>query len=379
MKFEDIIGQVEVKKHLQQTIDENRVPHAQLFLGNQGFGTLPMAITYAKEILCSNSKIDQTSAKAKCDKLIHPDLHFIFPVNTTAEVKRNPTSKPFLKQFREAYLENPYLDLNQWLEFIGVGNKQGIINVHQAQDILKDVYLKPFESDFKVVVIWMAEKLHPSASNKLLKVIEEPPEKTVFLLVTEDQEQIITTILSRTQIVQFKRLHKEEIKAALQENYSIGEDQVITINNLCNGSYNEALKLLQHNEVVLFNRNNFIDWMRLAFRKDLVGIQEWVEGISVIGREKQKAFLEFGLHIFREAMVLNHKGFDVLQLDGEESKFVKNFAPFVHQGNLKAYMDLFNESIYHIERNANPRILFLDLTITVMKLMKMKNPSLTQA
>jgi len=379
MKFEQIIGQEEVKNHLQQTISENRVPHAQLFLGNQGYGTLPMAIAYAKEILCSNSKTDQTSARNKSDKLIHPDMHFIFPVNTTAEVKRNPTSKPFLKQFREAFLWNPYLDLNQWLQFIGVGNKQGIINVHQAQDILKDVYLKPYESDFKVIIIWMAEKLHPSASNKLLKAIEEPPEKTVFLLITEDQEQIIPTILSRTQIVQFKRLHKEEIKKALQSSFSISDEEVTTINNLCNGSYNEALKLYENNEVVLFNRNNFIDWMRLAFRKDLVGIQNWVDTIAGIGREKQKAFLEFGLHIFREAMVLNHKAFEVLQLDGEESKFVKNFAPFVHQGNLKQYMDLFNESIYHIERNANPRILFLDLTITVMKLMKMKNPALKKA
>lgn len=379
MNYENIIGQNEIKNHLTATINENRVPHAQLFLGKAGFGTLPMAIAYAKQILCSNQKVNQSSALAKCDKLIHPDMHFIFPVNTTTTVKTNPTTRHFIKEFREAFFNNPYLDLNEWINTLGLGNKQGIINVYQANEILKEVYLKPYESDFKVVIIWMAEKMNPSASNKLLKAIEEPPEKTIFLLLAEEQEQILPTILSRTQIIHFKRLTKAEIKEAITQSFNLPDEEITTVNNLCNGNYNEALKLLQHNEAVIFNRNNFIGWMRLAFKKDLVGITEWVEQISRIEREKQKAFLEFGLHIFREAMIYNHQAFDVLQLDGEEAVFVEKFSPFVHSGNLKSYIDLFNESIYYIERNASAKILFYDLTIRVMKLMKLKNPDAQHA
>ncbi len=374
MDFKDLIGQEEIKRHLLQTIENNRVPHAQLFLGKTGYGTLPAAINYAKLILCSSSKTDQTSAKAKCDKLIHPDLHFIFPVNTTTEVKKDPTSRHFMKQFREAFHENPYLDLNDWLKYIGIEKKQGIINVSQAHDILKDVYLKPYESDYKVIIVWMAEKLNPAASNKLLKAIEEPPEKTIFILVAEDQEQIISTILSRTQIVQFKRLNNNVLKAEIAKHYSLSEEELTTILNLSNGDYHEALRILNNDEDVLFNRNLFVNWMRLAFKKDLVGINKWVEEVSALGREKQKAFLQFGLHIFREAMIFNYQIHEVLQLEGAEVKFVENFSPYVHSGNLKAYMDLFSEGSYHIERNANSKILFLDLTITVMKLMKKKNP-----
>ena len=198
MQYEDILGQKEIKKQLQQTIAENRVSHAQLFLGPEGSGALPMALAYATEILCTNTNKNKRASFLKCQKLAHPDLHLVFPTNTTTLVKKNAIYKAFQAEFREAVFENPYLSLNQWLGHLGIGNKQGSINVASSQEIIRDISLKPFESDYKVVIFWMVEKLHPSASNKLLKILEEPPAKTTFILIAENPE-LLRTFLEVTE------------------------------------------------------------------------------------------------------------------------------------------------------------------------------------
>lgn len=373
MRFDEVIGQEAIKKHLKQTLAENRVSHAQLFVGPKGCGSLPLAIAYAREILSANAK-DPQASHLKCDKLAHPDLHLIFPVNTTQEVKKDPISKKFLAEFREAFFENPYLDLSLWFNHLGIGNKQGTISVLESQQIIHDLSLKPFESDYKVMVIWMPEKMHPAASNKILKILEEPPEKTVFLLVVEDQEKLLPTIVSRTQIVRLDRLTTEELKQALSKEFNANPEEVASAASLADGDYLDAYRHLKHAEALEFNKEQFIQWMRMAFKRDFYSITKWVDGISKVGRERQKAFLNYGLHIFREALITNLQVKELLRVQGDEEQFVKKFSPFVHGGNLQGFIYFFDEAIYHIERNANGKIVFLDLSVQVLKLLKQKAP-----
>lgn len=373
MRFSEVIGQEPVKKHLRNTIEQNRVSHAQLFLGPQGSGALPLAISYAREILCSNAK-DSAACHLKCDKLIHPDLHLIFPTNTNNEVKKEPISKKFLTQFRAAFAKNPYMDLSIWFNYLGIGNKQGFISVKESNQIIHDLSLKPFESDFKVMVIWMPEKMNASASNKILKILEEPPQKTIFLLVVEDQEKLLPTIISRTQLVRLDRLSQVELKTALSKQFEIDEDKVASIVSLADGNYLNAYRHLKHAESIEFNKTQFIAWMRMAFKKDFYGMSKWSDIMAKIGRERQKSFLEYGLHIFRETLITNTNISSLLRVEGEERVFVTKFAPFVHGGNIQGFIEFFNEAMYHIERNAHAKILFLDLSIQVLKLLKQKAP-----
>ena len=370
MQYEDILGQKEIKKQLQQTIAENRVSHAQLFLGPEGSGALPMALAYATEILCTNTNKNKQASFLKCQKLAHPDLHLVFPTNTTTAVKKNAIYKAFQAEFREAVFENPYLSLNQWLDHLGIGNKQGSINVASSQEIIRDISLKPFESDYKVVIFWMVEKLHPSASNKLLKILEEPPAKTTFILIAENPELLLQTIISRTQIVKFNKLHKEDIKKGLSEKFNLKDEELNAVVALSDGNFLEAIRHVESGGSLAFNRDSFISWMRLAFKRDIPGLIKWVEKIGPIGREHQKGFLAFSLHIFRESLIKNTGVFELTQMEGVEDKFVTNFAPFVNGTTAHEFIKEFSEAHYYIERNANPRILFMDLSIKVMILIK---------
>ena len=377
MDFEKIIGQEHIQKHLVQSTENNRIPHAQLFVGKEGCGTLPMAIAYAKYILCSTSTNKEITAK-KCDKLQHPDLHFAFPVATSDKVKKHPISNLFLEDWRSFISENPYGGLFDWLQHIGVEKKQGNIGTDEAEDIVKKLTLKSYEGGFKVMIIWMAEKMNISASNKLLKLIEEPPSKTIFLLITEDEGQIINTIKSRCQALHFPKLSTTDIANALVNNESISENEALKIGHQSEGNYNKALHYLHNDSNELLFEEWFITWIRSAFRakgnasviQDLIG---WSDTIAKSGRETQKQFLQYCLHFFRQALLLNYGTPDLVFIETQTAGFnIEKFAPFIHSGNIETINKELNDAQYHIERNGNAKIILLDLSIKLTRLLHTK-------
>ena len=357
------------------------MPHAQLFVGKEGSGTLAMAIAYANHLLYESSS-NKEACKIKCEKLQHPDLHFAFPVTTTDSVKKHPISNLFLEQWRSFVQNNVYGSLFDWLKHIGVEKKQGQIGVDEAEDIVKKLSLKSFEGGFKVMIIWMAEKMNTSASNKLLKLIEEPPSQTIFLLVTEDEGQILNTISSRCQALHFPRLSEQDIAKALVDRESATETEAQRIAYQAEGNYNKALHYLHNDDNEAVFEEWFITWVRSAFKakgnpsviQDLIG---WSESIASTGRETQKQFLQYCLHFFRQALLINYGTPDLVYLQPQTSGFkLEKFAPFVHSGNILTIEKELNEAEYHIERNGNAKIILLDLSIKLTRLLHTKEEKL---
>ncbi len=377
MTFEKIIGQDHIKKHLSTSTENGRIPHAQLFVGKEGSGTLAMAVAYAKLLLCSSSN-DPESCAIKCEKLQHPDLHFTFPVTTTDSVKKHPTSNLFLEEWRDFIFNTPYGSLFDWLKSIGVENKQGQIGVDEAEDIVKKLSLKSYEGGFKVMIIWMAEKMNIAASNKLLKLIEEPPAKTIFLLVTEEEGQIINTIKSRCQALHFPALSENDIENELVSNHEVSSNEAKRIAQQSEGNLNKALHLLHNDSNDLIFEEWFITWIRSAFKakgnaaviQDLI---QWSEAIAKSGRETQKQFIQYCLHFFRQALLLNYGTPDLVYLTPQTGNFkLEKFAPFIHSGNILSIEKELNDAQYHIERNGNAKIILLDLSIKLTRLLHTK-------
>lgn len=377
MLFQEIIGQESVKKRLIHSVSDNRVSHAQLFLGPEGSGSLALALAYARYLCCENKSSEDScgicSSCVKYNKLAHPDLHFVFPVNTSPIYDgTKPLSDYFLEHWRKSLLSNPYLNLNQWYEAIGIEKKQGLINAEESHEIIKKLALKAYESEYKIMIIWMPEKMNPSASNKLLKLLEEPPEKTVFLLVCENQEQLLSTILSRTQLVKILRLSDAGIENGLIKNQNLSPETAKSIAFLCDGNYNEALQLIDANDNEKLYSATFISWMRFCYQVKVPDIMKWVEDVSAHGREKQKSFLNYAIQMIRESLLLNYADKSMVKLNGDIFDFLTKFAPFIHGANCMSMTEELNRAYSHIERNANPKILFLDLSFKMMKLLKVK-------
>ncbi len=376
MLFKDIIGQSKVKERLKQTVRDQRVSHAQLFLGASGVGKLPLAIAYAQFVNCTNRTDDDSCGVCpscvKYQKLAHPDLHFIYPVASNKEIKK-PTSKLFAEQWRNLLIsQSGYITLNQWYEAIDIENKQAIINKDDCNSIITTLAYKSYEAEYKVMIIWMVDKLFHSAAPKILKILEEPPEKTLFILITEDQEQLLPTIRSRTQIVKIPKINDEDLIQALMEKKACTADEAKRVINLSEGSYQRALINLESDEDEQANFVLFRDWMRLCYTNDVAKIVNFVGDISKIGREKQKNFLSYALRTARNGILLNLQQDDLVKLENEEMNFTKKFSPFINPANIQQFAKEFNEALFHIERNANPSILFLDLSLKSMRLLKLK-------
>lgn len=382
MVFQDIIGQQNIKNHLIQSVENGRIPHAQLFVAPSGSGALALAIAYARYILChEKAQKDQSGCHAchvKFDKLVHPDLHFVFPVNKTEKVKDHPISDLFLEEWRNFVLQSPYGTLFNWYQSLGIENKQGQIGVDEAESIVKKLSLKSFEGGYKVVIIWMAEKMNATASNKLLKLIEEPPKDTLFILIAEEEEQIINTIRSRCQLLQFRSLSDFDIQQALVQKEGVDEILAAKIANRSNGNYNNAIHILHNDANDLTFENWFIFWVRTAFKargnatviQDLIG---WSEEIAKTGRETQKRFLLYCLQFFRQALMENYKANTLVFYEPSDKNFqIRKFAPFVHGGNILGINEALNDAIYHIERNGNAKIILLDLSMQLTRLLHQK-------
>ena len=383
MLFADIHGQDHIKRHLSHIVDEGRIPHAQLFTGPEGSGALPMAIAFSRYLLCRNSEGENSNGDAACnlkfEHLAHPDLHFAFPVASTDRVKRHPVSSQFMEEWRSLLKEQPYCNLYDWYNKLGIANKQGLIGVYEAHEIVKSLALKSYEGGYKVMIIWMAEKMNSACANKLLKLIEEPPEKTVFILISEDEEQLISTIRSRCQVLHFPPLPEAVISKGLMSKFDLEEAVANKIAHQSNGNFNKAADFVyQDSEDTQFEQW-FLFWVRSAFKAkgnkaavhDLIS---WSEELAKTGRETQKQFLHFSLDLFRQAMLLN---FNVKPLvyfeDHIEGFSFEKFAPFVHENNIMDISDELQDAIYHIERNGNSKIILTDLSIRLTRLLHRKS------
>ncbi len=376
MLFNQIIGQEHIKKHLKVSAENGRIPHAQLFIGKEGSGTLPMAIAYAQFLLCNFSD-NADACNLKCDKLQHPDLHFAFPVTSNDSVKKHPVSSLFLQDWRTFIETQPYGSLFNWLQHIGVENKQGLIGVDEAEEVVKKLRLKSYEGGFKVMIIWMAEKMNIAAANKLLKLLEEPPEKTVFILITESEEQIINTIKSRCQALHFPALSEQDISNTLVVDHQISDNDAAKIANQSEGNFNKALQLLHNDSSDIIFEEWFIAWIRTAFRAKgnaavVQQLIEWSDTIAKTGRETQKRFLDYCLQFFRQAMLLNYKSDNLVFMETKSGFDLSKFAPFVHSGNILEIEKELNTAMYHIERNGNPKIILLDLSMKLTRFLHKK-------
>ena len=383
MLFSEVLGQEHLKKHLTQSVDNGRIPHAQLFVGPEGSGTLPLAIAYAQYILCSNTEGENSAGNAACnlkfENLSHPDLHFAYPVATNDQVKRHPISKLFLEDWRKLLKEQPYCNLFDWYKQLGVDNKQGQIGVDEAHDIVQSLSLKSYEGGYKVMIIWMAEKMNIACANKLLKLIEEPPNKTIFILVAEDEEQLISTIRSRCQILHFPPLAESIIKDALLNKFNLDETVATKIAHQSNGNFNKASDLVFQDSEDLQFEEWFIFWVRSAFKAkgnksaihDLIS---WSEEVAKTGRETQKQFLHFCLDFFRQAMLFNYDAKSLVFMEPKSESFsLEKFAPFVHENNIMDISNELQDAIYHIERNGNSKIILTDLSIKLTRLLHKKS------
>ena len=377
MQFKDVIGQEAVKQRLIASVKDNHVSHAQLFLGPAGCGKLPLALAYAQYILCPNrTETDSCGTCPTCQKmqkLVHPDLHFVVPTATTKKVKKDPESDLFMEEWREYVVQNQgYVDTSSWYTYLDVENKQGYMSVRDAASLLRKLSMKSYEGEYKIAIIWMAEKMRVDTANKLLKLLEEPPEKTVFLLIAEDQEELLATIKSRTALVKIPAIDLGSIEAALQSRLGCEEQQAHNAAMISEGNWITACHSVQDSEEHKYFFTTFQQWMRLCFRSAYSELIDFSGNIKTLGREKQKELLDYGLRIIRNALLFNNNLAEIVMLPDDEKKFNANFAPFVNPANLAQIAELFEEAIRHIERNGNAQIVFTDVSFKMVGLLKKK-------
>jgi DNA polymerase-3 subunit delta' len=379
MQFKDIVGQRDIIQRLIKSVRDERIAHAQLFVGFEGSGKLALAIAYAQYIACLNKGDDDSCGTCpschKYQKLIHPDLHFVFPVNETKKSdeddKTGKQSDSYIQEWRETIIANPYISESQWYNFLGLENKQGIINTKESSEVIKKISFKSFESDYKAMIIWLPERMNQEAANRLLKLIEEPPEKTIFLLVTENPGSIISTILSRTQIIKVPPISKADIATALVDRYQLAPAKAQDISRVANGNFQTALSLLSSDEANPFFPL-FVDLMRSCYSNNVLKLISWVEKVSSLNREKQKELVIYSLRIIRESFMLNLGLDDIVYIAGEEEDFSKKFSPFINGQNVVRIYDELNSALFHISRNGNPQIVFTDMTMKLVKLINKK-------
>ena len=373
MQFRDIIGHQDIKNRLINTVLNNRVSHAQLFLGVEGTEKLAMAIAYAQFISCENKQhyksdsdivadsCGQCPSCVKYQKLVHPDLHFIFPVATTKQFPKDPVSSMFMSDWREALIDsNYYLNLNEWYEKIGIENKQGRISALDANNIIKTLGLRSYESEYKVVIIWMAEKIYHAAAPKLLKILEEPPNKTLFILISENHDQLLKTILSRVQLLKFTPHSDELIQNYINSNFRLDPNRVEEIVHLSDGVFSNVFKLVNSQNIDNLLFKHFREMMLFAYQNNFVKMREKANELNSLGREKIKLLLQYGMRITRMCMLYDIGNQSMVRSANDEYDFISKFSKFVNQHNAEAINHILSEAEFHVGRNGNARIILLD-------------------
>jgi DNA polymerase III subunit delta' len=370
MLFSDIIGQEEIRKKLIASTQAGRVSHAQLFLGKNGTGTLPLALAYVQYVNCENPReSDSCGTCRSCRQTMaveHPDLHFSYPV-ITKKPGQKPVALDYIQEWRAALKENPYLSYADWMTAIDAENKQGNITAEECRDIIKKLSLKPLYDGYKILLMWMPEMLGKEG-NILLKILEEPPANTLFILVAEDEKQLLPTIISRTQMLRVPAIASRMLQDALVERNQVDVEKASQIAHLAEGNYNDALKLI--NEVENDFTQAFIDWMRACFRPDMPVVLKWVDTMAGTGRESQKNFLLYSLRMIRESMLAGTRVPVLNHLSQSEYEFVQKFSAMIGEANAAELSAALSTAHYHIERNANPKILFFNLSLLINELLQ---------
>jgi DNA polymerase-3 subunit delta' len=375
MFFRDIPGQKEIKESLIRTIREGRISHAQLFYGPEGSGKLALSLAYAQYISCTDQQVEDSCGKCpsciKYAKLVHPDLHFVFPATSPSTTKSDETPvEKALEKWREIVIENPYFDQYQWYDKIGIENKQGMIGVKESAEIIRKLNLKPYESDFKILIMWLPERMNATAANKLLKMVEEPPVGTVFLLVSEVPGEILPTILSRTQMIKIPRLTDEDVRSALKARLEFSEELIEDAVTLANGNFNKALSSLMEDGQNKVNFDQFVSFMRICFAFSMVDLTEWVEEMAKSGREKQKMFLSYGLRMVRENFLVNTGHVQISHMAKYENDWSVKFSKFINGKNVIDIYEELNLAYNHISANVNAKIVFLDAGLKIGRMLK---------
>ena len=366
MNWEQIVGQEKLKNLLTESISNKRVSHAQLFVGKDGYGTLPLAMAFAKEIFHQ----ENAHSASKVEHLNHLDLHFSFPV---FKEKNIGLTAPFLPAFREMVLENPYSTMEDWAKLLESENKQLTIYADEIDELNKKFALKSFEGGSKILIVWQADKMNNAAANKFLKFLEEPPKDTLIILTAENTDNILPTILSRTQLVDIPRIQEEDIEFFLRKDESLNENKIKETVFQSQGNWNEALKLLEEENSDSEFEEHFINWVREAFQvkkkpEFLKNIVLWGRNIAGWNREKQKSFLDFCAEMFRLALLQNYGNQNLVYKKIEKSGFKwESFSKFIHGANIEAILEEISEADYHLERNANAKIVWTDLGIKLSR------------
>ncbi len=367
MQFVRVVGQQELKKHFITEIKSGNIAHARLFYGKPGYGALPLALAFVGYLFCDqrqeNDSCGVCPSCLKVQKLQHPDLHFSYPTVQTDANK----STLLIDQWREQVNENPYFTELDWLRRIDPKERNMIISVHESQDIIKRLSLKAYEGGYKAMIIWLPESMNPQAANKLLKILEEPTPKTVFILVADSHESMLRTILSRTQVVRVPKIDDDEMKVYLRNSEKMESSAIERVVIQGDGDFIQAMSAIDSMDDSATNRDWFIKLMRVSYRKDVLGMLDWAEEVSGATKDRQKVFLEYALHMVRQSMLKNYTGDQLTRLTQDEEVFLANFARFITGNNLREFMLTFSDSHYYIERNANSKILFTNISFQVMR------------
>ncbi len=372
MKFSDIIGQYRIKDFFREMLKSGRVSHALLLHGIPGTGKLSLAIAFAQFLNCTDrSESDSCGTCPSCkkyEKLIHPDMHFVFPVIKTGDKKS--VSDSYIQQWREKVLTDPYFSLIEWLDEISKEKKQGNIYAEESAEIIKKLNLKTYEGEYKCMIIWLPERMNISCSNKLLKVLEEPPENTVFILISDNREDILPTVLSRTQPILVGGIDDDDLIEALKKDFGEDTPDLQDVCKLSRGSYLEAKNIIYTSEETKYNFEKFVELMRMTYARKVNESLDWAFEIASIGREKQKSFIDYALRFLRENFVFDYNKPEIQYLLSMEKDFAKKFSAFITEKNIYNLMNEFEKAHYHVERNANPRILFTDLVFKIMTVIR---------
>jgi len=377
MLFKEIIGNNSLKKQLIEAVRNNRISHAQLFSGKSGSAKLALALAYAQFLNCENrSAVDSCGICSSCLKfnnLSHPDLHLVIPVLKTKEVQK-PVSDHFIGQWRNFIINNYYGSLNGWIDSFGTENKsgqQGAIYKDEANNIHKKLSLKNYEAEYRVVLIWMPERMNLEVSNKLLKLFEEPPKGTIFLLVTENATRLLPTIISRLQTIKIADFTSEDIVNHFGDKV-LSLEKAKQLRNLTNADLGKITQILEDKEGELDLFTDFSVWMRLTYKMDVQGISKWVDNLSLKGRKQQNLFLSYAIKMVRECLIYNFASNTLLKTNENEFAFLTKFSPFIHEENSVMITEKLEESIRAINRNANAKILFFELSLQMVKFLRLK-------
>ena len=382
MLRKEVIGQQDIWSRLMEMVQENRVPHALMFCGPQGCGKLAMALAFACYLLGERESApeelteEQKRTQAMLRKWEHPDLHFTFPTIKTSDMggDHNPVSLDFIKEWKEMLLsQGPYVLISDWMQRMGKSdadfNKQAIITVEETDNISRELSMMSSQGGYKISLIWLPERMNIQAANKILKLLEEPPRQTLFLLVSENPELLLETIRSRTQRLDFKKIDNDSLEQALIERRALAQEMAHRIARIANGNWNAALEELDSGNENRQHLDMFIMLMRLAYMRNIHDLKKWSDVVATFGREKQKRMLDYFMHMLRESFMYNFRNPELSYMTQEEENFARNFARFINEANIIDISNLFEESKRFIAQNANPKIVFFDLALKIIVLL----------